>query len=67
MTPLMTLSPPADGSDKPECHVEEKLTLRDDSILPSGISDRLLEQLSEKGKLKDLTMTLFDSNIATLR
>lgn len=67
VTPLMTLSPPADGSDKPECHKEEKLTLKDESILPSGLSDRLLEQLSEKGKLKDLTMTLFDSNIATLR
>ncbi|XP_034254173.1 protein zyg-11 homolog B-like isoform X1 [Thrips palmi] len=67
VTPLMTLSPPADGSDKPECHKEEKLTLKDDSVLPPGISDRLLEQLSEKGKLKDLTMTLFDSNIATLR
>ena len=67
VTPLMTLSPPVDGSDKPECHKEEKLTLKDDSILPSGISDRLLEQLSEKGKLRDLTMTLFDSNVATLR
>jgi Zyg-11 family protein len=45
-----------------------RLVFKDSEVyFHSDLSEKLLTALSEKGKLSDLTMTLFDSNTTRLR
>ena len=45
-----------------------RLTFRDEEVyFHSDLSEKLLTLLSEKGKLSDLTMTLFETSTMRLR